>query len=85
MSMKLTNQGLSSREEFKELIESIGFSHVNMYSFYKGFKIEFYFHIDEYYFYDGSNWLFYDYSDLTPINKYFKKELRSFKLKALLR
>ncbi len=69
--------------EFKNYIESIGFSHVNMYSFYKGFKIEFY--NDYYHFWNGSKWLFYDYSDLTPINKYFKQELRSIKLGKLLR
>ncbi len=79
-----------NREEFITLIESIGFKSkvfnifLDHYYFYKGFKLYLY---DTYYqFSNGSEW-FYDilYTDLTPIKKHFKQELRSIKLKELLR
>ena len=73
-----------NQEEFKKLIESIGFKYNYSHYRYKEFGIDLY---NNYYsFYDGSGWIFdIIYNDLTPINNYLKMELRSIKLKALLR
>ena len=70
------------REEFIELIKSIGFKlNYDIYE-YKGFGIDLsdYF----YYFYNVSGWSKYNYNDLTLFEECFKKELRSIKLKQLL-
>ena len=84
MNMKHSNQGLSSKEEFKQFIESIGFEEIiGSYYRYKEFKIDLY--KDQYCFHNGSEWCFYALNDLTLLEKYFKKELRSIKLKELLR
>ena len=72
-----------SKYEFKIYIETIGFKIIGIgYYEYKEYSITFY---DVYYnFYNGSGWINYNYNDLTPIKENFKKELRSYKLKALL-
>ena len=73
-----------SRKEFITLIESIGFKYKYGYYNYKEFRISF--NHKYYIFYNGS--VFDDnipLNDLELIEKYFKKELRSYKLKALLR
>ena len=74
-----------NQEEFKKYIESIGFvKNVRIY-YYKEFKIQIYLFDDEYDFYNGSYWIDdIPYNDLELIEKNFKKELRSFKLKQLL-
>ena len=83
MSMKLSNQGLSSKEEFEKLIESIGFKSIGRYYYYKEFVI--YLYANEYNFYNGSEWVYdIDLNDLRLIENYFKKELRTFKLKKIL-
>ena len=90
MSMKLSNQGLSSREEFIIFIKSIGFTTSNNYSdfdsyilyYYKEFII--YLYANEYCFWNTSKWINYHLYDLTPIENYFKQELRSIKLKNIL-
>ena len=78
-----------SEKEFIRYIASIGFKPgkwVDYYQ-YKGFRIYLYTNSNHYSLnsldaaYLGSC----DYSDLTPIEKYFKRELRSIKLKKLLR
>ena len=70
-------------EEFEKFIESIGFKY-NVYSYlYKEYIIDLYEYTYE--FYNGSGWVGYDYNDLSPLEKEFKKELRSVKLKELLR
>ena len=72
--------------EFVEFIESIGFknkSNNGSYYIYKFYRINLYEYI--YDFYNGSKWYYYDYNDLRSIEKYFKRELRSIKLKELLR
>ena len=83
MSMKLSNQGLSSREEFIIFIESIGFKSIGRY-YYKEFVIYLY-DIYHYDFFNGSEWIFnIKLNDLRLIENYFKKELRTFKLKKIL-
>ena len=65
-------------EEFKLLIESIGFKFIgNNYYSYKEFRI--YLHINYYNFYNGSK-VRYSLNDLTPILKL----TRSIKLKNIL-
>ena len=70
-----------------ELISSIGFTFSCKYfDFryeYKEFKIDLY--DDHYKFYNGSGCVTYVLDYLTPLEKEFKKELRSIKLKELLR
>ena len=76
------------REEFKELIESIGFkSYTNYLYCYKEFTIDLYNSFYDFYdFYNGSKWFYtVPYTDLTPINNDLKQELRSIKLKELLK
>ena len=78
------------REDFKLLIESIGFKHNNGYYIFKEFKIYLYYSIQydffQYDFYNGSEWVLgISLNDLTPLENNFKNELRSYKLKVLLR
>ena len=75
--------------EFKNYIESIGFNSVNndklnIYK-YKSFIIDLWIHDNTYDLYSDLDW-FYDIqlNDLKPLHKYFKKELRSIKLKKIL-
>ena len=78
---------LSNRESFIKLIESIGFEYKSMgIYYYKEFRIDLYRLYYDFYNEREFEWI-YDISlnDWTPINKYLKKELRSYKLKALLR
>ena len=78
--MKLSNQGLSSKEEFKLYIESIGFKYnVHRYYVYKNNQIDLY---SSYYdFWNGSEWIFIvKLNDLTPL----KQIERSYKLKKIL-
>ena len=74
-----------SREEFKNYIKSIGFEYNDAIVYdYKKYRIDLYQYI--YDFYNGSEWVYdIDLNDLTLLEKYFKKELRSIKLKQLLR
>ncbi len=70
--------------EFIKYIESIGFKEFMFVTYeYKNFKIDAW----------GFNYEFhhnnlyigrFKFNDLTPIEKYFKKELRSIKLKRIL-
>ena len=71
-----------SLEEFKKIIESIGFEYAHRIQEYKKYIIKLYNNC--YYFYNGSEWFRIDLNDLTPFNKYFKRELRSIKLKKIL-
>ena len=72
------------KEEFKLLIESIGFYSTDGFNYYyKEFEI--YLYNSYYNFYDCSEWDDYNYNNLKPIEECFKRELRSIKLKALLR
>ncbi len=72
-----------NKEKFITLIESIGFKKINDYIYYyKEFKLYLY---NTYYSFNNGSWIGYYYSDLTPIKKHFKQELRSIKLKQLLR
>ena len=84
MSMKLSNQGLSSRVEFIIFIKSIGFKYNgHVYYVYKEYRIELY---DCYYvFYNGSEWFQFIKLDDLILFKVFNQELRSIKLKQLLR
>ena len=70
-----------------ELISSIGFTFSCKYfDFryeYKEFKIDLY--DDHYEFYNGSNWNKYALNDLTPLKKEFEREIRSIKLKQILK
>ncbi len=75
------------RDEFKELIFSIGFKHSSEFQgrfVYKNFTID----ISEfdYDIHDGETWSpFHTLDELEPIKKIFKKELRSIKLKNILK
>ncbi len=74
-----------SSEEFKILLVSIGFEynyHFDIYT-YKEFSI--YVYSNYYHFANGSGWNIYYYNYLDPILVNFKKELRSIKLKQLLK
>ncbi len=75
------------KEEFIKLIESIGFKYKYGYYNYKEFEI--YLYNDSYVLHNGFGFnqerIISSYCDLRPIEKYFKKEFRSFKLKLLLR
>ena len=81
---------------FQKYIESIGFIFRSIYVEYrndKSFMYEYYeykiFKIDLhdyfYSFYNGSKWIHYIDFDLTPLHKEFNQELRSIKLKQILR
>ena len=67
-------------KEFEKYIKSIGFKKKLWYYEYKEYKIDLW---NEYYDFSGK----YDipFTDLTPLEKVFKKELRSIKVKELLR
>lgn len=71
-------------EEFKKFIESIGFVIIrhNRYE-YKHYII--YFDISCYYFDDGYDNTGYHLDNLAPLEKVFKNELRSIKIKNLLK
>ena len=72
-----------SREEFIIFIKSIGFTTSHRIQEYKEYRIDLYKY--EYGFYNGSEWIYYiKLDDLTPLEKYFKRELRSIKLKKIL-
>ncbi len=76
-----------SEEEFKELIKSIGFEYIPLYHRYeyKEFSIDICLG-NVYNLYTGSGWiLIIPLNHLNPLNKYFKREMRSIKLKELLR
>ena len=75
-----------NQKEFITLIESIGFKFDNYYGFfvYKEFIVSLW--DVKYNFYNGSNWHNnIPLNELRPLVKYFKNELRSIKLKQLLR
>ena len=76
-----------TREEFIKFIESIGFKynkHKDYYD-YKEYGIYLLQNNYNYYvFYNGSGCITYVLDDLTPLEKYFKNELRSIKLKNIL-
>jgi hypothetical protein len=76
-----------NQEEFIILIKSIGFEKFGDHLYnYKEFSIYLYFHVDEYDFRNGYEWTDdISLNDLTPLENNFKKELRSIKLKQLLR
>ena len=77
------------QEEFIKLIESIGFKFEGIwneerYYDYKNYKIDL--SSDLYELYDGSGWCSsYNIDDLKPLEKEFKNELRSNKLKQILK
>ena len=73
-----------NQKEFIELIKSIGFklNDLGIYEF-KEFKISLW--IYDYNFLNGYEWNRYNYNDLKPIEKHFKNEIRSIKLKELLK
>ena len=78
-------KGLSRREEFELLIQSIGFKktdNIITYYTYNEFIIDLYY--DFYEFHNGSKWEFYYYTDLKQLEKHFKNYFRSIKLKTLL-
>ena len=79
MSMKLSNQGLSSREEFKKYIESIGFEYNFPNYYYKQYKVYLY---KDFYTFESDSEVLYTigYNDLTL----FRKFDRSYKLKKIL-
>ena len=68
-----------NREEFKKLIESIGFEYKGFYYIYKEYRIDLYRNI--YGFHNGSKWRIYDYND----SKQLKKLTRNVKLKQILK
>ena len=75
-----------NREEFTKYIKSLGFEIINGFLYnYKEFRILLY--REFYTCYNGSEMIAdcIDYNDLSPIEKYLKKELRRIKLKQLLR
>ena len=70
-------------DEFVIYIKSLGFEYKGDFYQYKNHNI--YVFDEKYGFYNGAEWSGYiDFNDLTPIQKDFKKELRSIKLKHLL-
>ncbi len=74
-----------NREEFINYIELIGFKYNHDSYFYecKEFKIDLWY--KKYDFYNGSEWSEHYYTDLRPIEMYFKRELRSIKIKKILK
>lgn len=71
-------------EKFFEIVDMIGFieDYETMISYNK-YVISLY--SKKYNFYDGDKWIGYlPYNDLTPLNIYFKKELRSMKINNIL-
>jgi len=70
-------------DEFDLLIDLIGFKFNSGLYEYNEFLIDMWF--NHYNFYNGSEWKTYYYDELSIIHNTFKKELRSYKLKHLLR
>ena len=73
------------RDEFENYIISIGFKKTKTLDFrylYKNYGIDLY--GDFYKFYTNLGWVLYVLDDLSPLDKYFKNELRSIKLKKIL-
>ena len=79
--------------EFKKYIKSIGFKFDGLYYVYKEYHgvdhLDYPIYIidlydDHYKFYNGSGCITYVLDDLSPLEKEFKKELRSIKLKKIL-
>ena len=79
-----------TQKEFKKYIKSIGFKlyDYNDYGFryeYKEFRIDLY-NDGDYDFFSASNGVYnISHSDLKPIYDHFKQELRSIKLKKILK
>ena len=82
-----------NKEEFKKYIESIGFYYEGFYYVYKKHHgvnhldskmYSIICHLYNYIFYNGGKGERYTYNDLKPLEKEFKKELRSIKLKQIL-
>ena len=78
-----------SKEEFKKYIESIGFKYIaqvyttDTHYRYKNYQIDLY--NNNYNFYNRSGWaLNISLNNLKPLQKEFKNELRSIKLKKIL-
>ena len=72
-----------SKEEFKKYIESIGFKYDSYSYLYKNYQIDLY--NNNYNFYNRSGWaLNISLNNLKPLQKEFKNELRSIKLKKIL-
>ena len=77
-----------TRKYILELIKLIGFeedSNMFEYYFYKEYAIDFFLNDFSFHFNNGSEWNIIDFNNLTPFEKYFKKELRSIKLKKILK
>jgi hypothetical protein len=73
-----------SRDEFRILIESIGFKNYTGGNFYDYKEHHIALHNDSYYYWNGYEYKEYSYNDLIPIKKDLKKELRSYKLRRIL-
>ena len=79
------------RNEFIKYIESLGFNDISLFndSIIRLYEYKDYDICLEIYSYDFSNGSEYyrgiDLNNLTPINEYLKKELRSIKLKQILK
>ena len=76
-----------NREDFKIFIKCIGFKSDTsvFYYVYKDYKINL-FEDNSYNLFKGSEWIGFEYcNNMEILERYFKKELRSFKLKQLLR
>ena len=75
------------RDEFEKLIRSIGFKYdtIGCYYIYKEFVL--YLYDNNYDLHTGNYWISgpNDLNNLTPIQEYFKKKLRSIKLKQILK
>ena len=73
-----------TRNEFVKFIQSIGFKYNGLSYRYKNYDM--YLHVELYKIYNHSGCIGgFEYNELGPIKYYFKKELRSIKLKQLLR
>ena len=74
---------MDRKEILENFIESIGFEFHGISYVYKKYKIDLW--NDYYNFHNGYEWFYgIDLNDLTLLEKYFKKELRSIKLKNIL-
>ena len=73
-------------DEFKKLAESIGFEIDGQYYSYKKYMLNIF--KSHFNFYNGDRWSlgndYYQDLNLTPFKTYFKKEMRSIKLKQIL-
>ena len=72
---------------FQKYLESIGFKRFGLYVYtYNEYTINIYAKYCRYDFYNGSKWVVcIEFYDLTPLKNEFKKELRSLKLKQILK